>query len=106
MLEKDPGDPKIDRLRVIHILEADWNLILKLIWAKRAVWNAEDHDNLGDDNFGSRPGRSAIDVVMRKLFNYIITRQTKTHLGSFDNDAKACYDRILSFLAMLASRLQ
>jgi hypothetical protein len=28
MIEKDPGDPRIHRLRVIHLYEADYNLLL------------------------------------------------------------------------------
>jgi hypothetical protein len=28
-IEKIPGKPLIDKLRVIHIYEADWNIILK-----------------------------------------------------------------------------
>jgi hypothetical protein len=30
MIEKDPGNPRIERLRVIHLFEADYNLSLKL----------------------------------------------------------------------------
>jgi hypothetical protein len=32
MIEKDPGNPQIERLQVIHLFEADYNLSLKLIW--------------------------------------------------------------------------
>jgi hypothetical protein len=28
MIEKEPGDPRIHRLRVIHLYEADYSLIL------------------------------------------------------------------------------
>jgi hypothetical protein len=35
MIEKVKGSPKIDKLRVIHIYEADYNLILKIIWARK-----------------------------------------------------------------------
>jgi hypothetical protein len=31
MIEKDPGNPRIEWLRVIHLFEADYNLSLKLI---------------------------------------------------------------------------
>eukprot|EP00957_Ditylum_brightwellii_P015778 1188753-Ditylum_brightwellii.AAC.1 len=41
MLEKDIGDPKINRLRIIVIVEGDMNLIIKIIWNKRLVPTAE-----------------------------------------------------------------
>lgn len=37
MIEKDPGRPKINRLRIIHLFEADFNFILKLMWGHRLV---------------------------------------------------------------------
>jgi hypothetical protein len=35
MLEKDKGDPKIDRLRIICLYEADYNIFLKIMWAQK-----------------------------------------------------------------------
>eukprot|EP00957_Ditylum_brightwellii_P112530 8578495-Ditylum_brightwellii.AAC.1 len=44
MLEKDIGDPKINRLHIIVIVEGDMNLIMKVIWNKRFVPAAEKHN--------------------------------------------------------------
>jgi hypothetical protein len=41
MLEKIPGKPLLHKLRVIHILEADYNLTLKAIFGKRLMHNCE-----------------------------------------------------------------
>ncbi len=103
-IEKDPGSPKLHRLRIIHIYEADMNLVLKLLWSRKLIRHAEHHFVLGEDQYGSRPCRSAIDVVLRKSLTYVVTRQNKTELVTFDNDAKSCYDRILPLLAAMASR--
>jgi hypothetical protein len=37
MIEKDPGNPRIERLRVIHLFKADYNLSLKLLWGKNGL---------------------------------------------------------------------
>jgi hypothetical protein len=42
LIEKDPGNPNINRLRVIHLFEADYNLFLKIIWASRLVKRGEE----------------------------------------------------------------
>jgi hypothetical protein len=66
MIEKQPGCPRINKLRVIHLFEADYNLLLKIIWARRLVWNAHDLGKINEGQAGSRPGRKALDVVIQK----------------------------------------
>jgi hypothetical protein len=104
MIEKIVGNSRIDKLRVIHLFEADYNLILKIIWSRRAVWHAHCCDVINHGQSGSRPGRRAIDVVIMKEMKYQYARFTKTNLGTIDNDAKSCYDRIICNVAMLISQ--
>jgi hypothetical protein len=103
MIEKVKGLSRIDKLRVIHLYEADYNLVLKIIWARKSVWNAEKNNTLHEGQSGSRPNHRAIDVVLRKEMRYMYARMTRTQLGTIDNDAKSCFDRILCNIAMLVS---
>jgi hypothetical protein len=48
MLEKIPGKPFLHKLRVIHLLEADYNLTLKNIFGRRLLKNCERYGTLGD----------------------------------------------------------
>ena len=32
MIKKDPGNPQIEHLRVIHLFKVDYNFCLKLLW--------------------------------------------------------------------------
>jgi hypothetical protein len=37
MIQKVPGNSQIDKLRVTHLFEADYNLWLKIMWGRRLV---------------------------------------------------------------------
>ena len=105
MIEKDPGQPNINpRLRIIHLFEADSNLYLNLQWGHRLVRSATDHDLIHPGQHGSVPGRNATDLVMLNQLTTDMVRIKKTYYAHFDNDASACYDRILVPLAMIAAR--
>jgi hypothetical protein len=94
MLQKTVG------LRVIHIVEADLNLLLGILFGKRLTSQAEKNDCLGDIQWGSRKGKQCIDVILLKQLTYEIARMTRTDLTTFDNDAKSCYDRIVMSYAL------
>jgi hypothetical protein len=104
MIEKQPACPRINKLRVIHLYEADYNLLLKIIWARRLVWHAHDLDRLNEGQAGSRPCRNAIDVDIQKEMKYLYATLKRTGLAMMDNDAKSCNDRIICNLAMMASQ--
>jgi hypothetical protein len=104
MIEKDPGHPKINRLRIIHLFEADYNLYLKLQWGHRLIRAANDRKLIHPGQHGSVPGRNATDPVMLNQLTTDLIRIKKVHYAHFDNDASACYDRILVPIAMLAAR--
>jgi hypothetical protein len=104
LIEKDAGQPKINRLRIIHLFEADYNLFLKLIWGSRLVHTAVANNLLNDGQHGSVPGRTTMDPIMLQQLTTNLCHILNKTYAHFDNDASACYDRIIVPLAMLAAR--
>ena len=104
MLEKIPGTPKIDKLRVIQLIEADVNLLYGIVIGRRLLWNAEKHQVLGNAQWGSRPGRSAIEASLMTQLKYETCVLQRTKAGFMFNDAKSCYDRIVMNLAAVRAR--
>ncbi len=103
MILKDPGNAKIHRLRVIHIYEADYNLLLGIKW-RQLLHRAEDKKLINDGCYGSRPGREARTVVFMETMQMEIGRCSRKPFLKMDNDATSCYDRIVPGTAMLISR--
>ncbi|KAI2514379.1 hypothetical protein MHU86_272 [Fragilaria crotonensis] len=103
VLFKEPGNIKIHRTRIIHIYEADYNLMLGLKW-RSALLQAEAYDQLNSGQYGSRPKRTAIDPVFLEELQLEMSRITRKTMILTNYDATACYDRIIPNLAMLASR--
>ena len=103
MIEKDPGSPKIHRLRVIHIYEADYNLILAHHWRK-LLQHASDNNLLNPSQYGSQPGKEAYTPVLIDIAQYEICKTSGNPMIKFDNDATSCYDRIHCFLANVVSQ--
>jgi hypothetical protein len=104
LIEKYPGAPKLNRLRIIHLFKADYNFILKLLWGSRLVKNGEELCQLNNNQHGSRRGRKSLDPVHLQLISMDLCRILKLNIASFDNDASACYDRIIVALGMLVVR--
>ena len=104
MIEKQPGNSTINKLRALHIFENDFNLLLGILWGQRLQQQGEQHHAFNPAQYGSRNNRSTHDALTFKHFIYGISRLTKTDLISFDNDTKACYDRIVLLFGMLCSR--
>ena len=79
-------------------------MLLRLLWSRKLTWKAHLDGTLHEAQAGSRPGKRAIDLVVFKEQKYLYSRLTRTPLLTMDNDAKACYDRIICNLAMLISQ--
>jgi len=104
MIEKIPGVFHIDKLRALHLFESDLNAIYGILWGKRLMHNAENHNRLHESQHGSRKGRGTETILLTKHFTYALWRLTQTNGMTFNNDAKACYDRIVMNFALLASQ--
>ena len=102
LIEKNPGKPRINCLRIIHLFEADLNFFLKLQWGHRLVRRAIDLNLLQDGQHGSIPRRMALDPIMLTQLTTDLGRVLKHDFARFDNDASSCYDGIIVALGMLA----
>jgi hypothetical protein len=101
MLEKIPGKPFLHKLRVIHILEADYNLALKNIFGRRLMRNCEKHGALGDLQDGFRKGRSTTRTLLHNeiICDYNKRLRIDNYIGM--TDIFACFDRMLPSLLSL-----
>ncbi len=103
MIQKDPGNQKIHRLRVIHLYEADYNFLLghKL---PQLLHHGEKQNTIHQGQHGGRPGHEATTLVFMEELKNDISYATRKSLINFDNDAASCYDRIIPALASLLGR--
>jgi hypothetical protein len=65
MIFKNSWDYRIHRLRVIHIYEADFNLLLAVKW-RQLLHHADTKGLLNPGQFGGRPGCEAQPLAFLK----------------------------------------
>ena len=65
---------------------------------------AESNGYITDEQYGGRKHRMAQSAVLNKIAYYNISHQTLTGCAFMDDDARACYDRILSSLSSAGCR--
>jgi hypothetical protein len=104
LIEKLPGTPLIHKLRVIHLIESDFNLMIGILWGRRMMRAGEDSQAFNEGQGGSRPGRRTQELLLTKHLHYAILRLSRQNGSSFDNDAKSCFDRIVMPVASLAAQ--
>jgi hypothetical protein len=100
MIEKKPGARRLDSLRAILLYEADFNQNNKRL-GREMLYQAEIHDAVAVEQYGSRKNMSASDQSLNKALTFDIWRQLRQRGALCCNDAKACYDRIVHNCASL-----
>lgn len=101
LLEKKSGTPFIHKFRAIHIVEEDLQFLAKHVYAYKMIYNAEKHCLISDEQYGGRKQRMAQSVVIKNICYYNISHQTLISCAFMDDDARACYDRIITSLSSL-----
>ena len=103
MIFKDSGVYRIHRLRVIHIYEADLNLIYAVKW-RQLLKHADDRGLIHPGQYGGRNGCEATSMALHEELRLDISYTTRRTLLTFDNDAASCYDRMVGNLVSLVNR--
>ena len=102
-LFKDQNNRSINRIRNIHIYEADYNFLLKLKWGN-AVKLARKYELLHNAQYGSRKQRNSLDPVLIEIMQQEISRNNHLPYLQINFDAQSCYDRIIPEIAIAISK--
>jgi hypothetical protein len=103
MIYKKADCQELDRLRVIHLFEADFNLLVGVLFGRRAMYHQVDKNLLHPGQYG-RPGGKCQDAALRKVLHNHLATYTQTALGQFESDATACFDRMVMNFVLLCFR--
>jgi hypothetical protein len=92
MIYKKIGCIELNKMRVIHLFEADFNLLVALFFGRRAMHHQVDHGLIHEGQFG-KPGGECQDAASSKVLTNLVSDFSKTPTGQFESDATACFDR-------------
>jgi hypothetical protein len=104
MLEKIPGIARTHKLRIIQWIEADLNQVLRAAFERNITKFAQNHEGVISEHQYGRSHSTCISPLLNKLLTIQILIQKRTNIIIFDNDAKGCYDRIISGIALARAR--
>lgn len=103
MICKEPGNFKIHRLRVLHLYEADFNLLMGVKW-RELIMKGDQLRLINEQQYGARPGCEANSLALYEELRTDISYTTRRTLISVDNDADSCFDRMVPSLISLNNR--
>ena len=78
------------------------NFAFRLLWGKRLVHHPLAQNALTPLNFGGRPGCRVHSALLLKTLSYDYIRYTCLNAIIFNNNAKACFDRIIPSIGLMA----
>ena len=93
LLEKEPGNCFIEKLRAICLLEADLNMVLRTFYARRMMYRMKEGNMIPVEQIATK-GKTALDGVMHKQFFYDTANITHVDCSLSSTDAANCYDAV------------
>jgi hypothetical protein len=100
MIYKEPGNYNFKKPSCHTPFEADFNLMVGILFGRHAMYHAKDNDLIHKGQ-GGRIGGECEDMVFTKVLHITMAHLTKTPLGIFESDAASCFDRIVVRFAFL-----
>jgi hypothetical protein len=104
MLEKIPGVVRSNKFRTIQMLEADLNQVLRIAFARDISKIAKNNKGIISDHQYGRAHATCTTPVLKKLLTVQLLMHNRTEGIVFNNDAKGCYNRIISGVALASLR--
>jgi hypothetical protein len=77
MLEKIPGVSRSDKLRIIQLLEADLNQVLRISFARNFARLAKEHEGIISKHQYGRAQKTCMTPVLNKLLTVQLIMQKK-----------------------------
>ena len=101
LLEKEFGNIYLEKMRAICLLEADFNWLNKLVFAKRMMDQAYDNGLVPVEQFARRGVQASHGVLCKVLFCYMM-RALHEMAGIPSVDLGNCYDAVAHPIASIA----
>ncbi len=103
-IEKDLGNPDLNRLRCIMIFEADWQLLLKWHSAKGFLPKSKARNTLTSVQGGGRKGSSAIDQATQQVVEQELLHLNQKPALDLFLDLRHCFDYMVEACHNMACR--
>ena len=104
LIEKEPGSPYIHKMRATHIIEAEAQFLAKHHYIHQVMKLTEKENIITEEQYGGRRKLQAQSAVINKILYHNISRQMLMTSAPMDDDARACYGRIVTSLSGLEGR--
>jgi hypothetical protein len=103
IIPKEKGNNKIHKICIIHIYEADYSALVGIMW-RTLIKALEVRGTLNPGQVGGCADHDANTLIFMEEMKNEICHFSRKLLIIVDNDAAACYDRIIPNIANLVGR--
>ena len=90
-------------MRIIGLVEADFNIALKILFTRRLMPQAE-RLGITPDQHGCSKNKSTYSCAMRKIILFEWARFRKEPVGSYYCDLSSCFDRMMTIITAITAR--